>query len=143
VQSDREYVSSVTLVITGESLDPDDVSRNLGLDPDQAWRKGDTKQFGERVHRYPHGGWKRYLPESFRNQPFEDQLAYWASLLGDHLMVFREIEHQGHDCVLSCFITTDETASIVVPPELQCALASLGLNIELSVWTGSHREAAS
>src|SRR3989442_12321467 len=38
----REYLSSVTLVITGDDLDPDYVSRRLSLRPDRTWRKGDV-----------------------------------------------------------------------------------------------------
>src|SRR5215831_4671178 len=100
---------------THSSLDPDEVSRSLVLTPDQAWRKGDTRRFADYVHSYPHGGWRRDLPESIKDQLFEQQLEYWVELLQNRVPSFRELHREGNACVLSCFITTNETASIALP----------------------------
>ncbi len=41
----KEYTSSVTLMILGDKLTPNDVSNELGLKPSQAWKKGEQKSF--------------------------------------------------------------------------------------------------
>jgi hypothetical protein len=131
----REYVSSVILVITGDSLIPPRVSQSLRLEPDQAWQKGEPKAVGDGIHQC--GGWKKFLPEAMRSQPFEEQLGYWAALLGDRVNALDKLTQDGHQCLLSCFVTTDETASIVIPSTLQHSLARLNVPLEISVWVGS------
>jgi hypothetical protein len=130
----REYLSSVTLIITGEALEPSRVTSSLALEPDQTWRKGESKRIGNDVHEW--SGWKKFLPEAVREQALDVQLAHWADLLEQRIGALNELTGEGHQCVLSCFITTDATASIVIAPALQDSVARLNLSLEMSVWAG-------
>ena len=137
----REYLSSSTLVITGDNLDPDVVSRHLNLEPDRVWRKGDERVVGSKVHSYASGGWKRFMDQTLRGEYLEEQLRYWVSLLTGRRVSLQDFRDRGWNCVLSCFIGTDETASIVLPAAFQQELADLGVDIELSVFRGEHEVA--
>ena len=59
----REYVGTVSLLITGKSLDPTSVTRALRLAPTKSWRSGDLKGVGKLTFQTRHksGGWKRDL----------------------------------------------------------------------------------
>ena len=129
---DAEYTSSVTLIILGTALDPQEVSRALRLRPAQSWKRGDTR--GKSA--YDWGGWKKFLPASQESRPLASQLRYWARTLKGLSKPLSKLTNAGHICMLDCFIGTDATASIVIPSDLQSELAALGLEIRLSVWAG-------
>jgi hypothetical protein len=74
-----EYISSVTLVFLGESLDPTIVSAKLGIDPHESWMTGQPKRVGKELHQW--GGWKRNLPEGLNNATVEEQMSYWIEEL--------------------------------------------------------------
>jgi len=137
----REYLSSVTLVITGDDLDPDYVSRRLSLRPDRTWRKGDERSVGPRAHKYPWGGWKRFVDRKVKDKYLEEQLQYWVSLLTGWRNALRAFQKREWSCVLSCFIGTNGTASVVLPADFQRELMDFGVDIEISMFAGD-RDAA-
>ena len=60
----KDYSSSITLVITGEDLDPKVVTDTLSLSANQSWKKGEIRTFPNgREHIYLWGGWKRFATE--------------------------------------------------------------------------------
>jgi hypothetical protein len=127
----REYGSSVTLMILGERLDPSAVTKALGIRPNQSWAKGEKSKLApSKRHRW--GGWKKWLPPSMRKQPLERQLAYWLRALKGQRTVFGKLNGSGALCALDCFVTTSETASIIIPAAMHEALGRLGLSLRLS-----------
>jgi hypothetical protein len=144
---DTEYVGSVTLMILGEDLDPDMVSRELGLTPSQAWRKGEKKSYlraNGTTHRFESrhewGGWKLFLDPEHKNDPVEAQLEYWSELLGPRLNSITQLKSKGFECLLNIFVTSGETVCIVIPDQLQKSVASLGLDLHLSFIASTESE---
>ena len=123
--SESEYLSHATLMVLGTSLEPADVSRLLKLRPTNAWRRGDSHAWG---------GWKKSLPTSQIARPLPSQLRYWVRVLRGRAKAISKLVATGHLCALDCYIGTSSTASIVVPADLQSELATLGLEMRLSVF---------
>ena len=147
MNEEKEYVSSVTLMILGEDLKPDEVSAELSLMPSQAWLKGEQKSFAradgsKRVFESRHewGGWKCFVDQAHEDALLEEQLQFWCDTLQDKVDTLSRFKSKGLHCALSLFVTTDDTASIILPEELQASLASLGLELELSIMTGDESE---
>ena len=132
---DREYVSGVTLLILGDDLDPAFVSRSLRLRPSRSWRRGEQKRVMGIAFdsQYSWGGWKKFLPPSQQHKELPGQLRYWMRTLRGRAPAFAKLASSGHYCSLDCFLTTDATASLIFPPDLQLSLSSLGLDLRISV----------
>jgi hypothetical protein len=134
---DREYVSSVTLILLGD-LDPDSVSAELRLSPSQCWRKGErtvrladgTVRLREAAH--ADGGWKLFIAAEHSEGPLEEQLEFWISALQPRITALKRLRLTGFECVLDVFVTSSETASIVLSNRVQKEIAALGLDIRLS-----------
>ena len=135
---DREYVSDATLLILGDELDPAFVSRSLGLRPSRSWRRGEQKRVMGLAFesKYSWGGWKKFLPPSQRHKELPGQLRYWMRTLRGRAPAFAQLTSSGLYCSLDCFLTTDATASLILPPDLQRSLSSLGLDLRFSVSVG-------
>ena len=142
-RNDPEYVSHATLMILGDDLNPADVSTLLRLRPSQSWKRGDMHSCSlpggsslefSTVHNW--GGWKKKLPASQAARTLPGQLRFWARTLRGRSGAIAKLTAAGHLCALDCFIGTEATASVVLPPELQMGLAQLGLELRLSVWAG-------
>lgn len=131
-----EYVASVSLLISGRSLDPLAISRALDLRPTQHWRRGELKRSGKITFKTKHleGGWKRLLPRAIRNAPIERQLREWVRTLRGKKGILQQFAAEGHYCRLVWFATSVATVSVVVPSSLQGELAALGLDWEISIF---------
>jgi hypothetical protein len=131
----REYVGSVSLLVTGKSLDPTSVTSALGLIPFQSWRKGERKRVRHITFqtRHTEGGWKCLLRGTTRRLNLELQLKKWASILRPKVRSLTRLRSQGHYCRLVWFAASDATVSVVIPPDLQSELARLGLHWEISI----------
>ncbi len=126
----KNYISSVTLVITGENLDPDVVTENLSLAPSQSWRRGEKRIFQSgRVHVYPHGGWKLFAQEQDNPLTLELQLQAWAILLSPKAEEIKALAGSGVSVVLDCYLSTANAASIRIDAKLLAALGSLGVEL--------------
>ena len=133
----REYASDATLLILGDALDPALVSRCLRLRPSQSWKRGEQKRsMGiafDSVHAW--GGWKKCLPPAQEQKDLTSQLRYWVRALRGRAPAFAQLTKSGHHCSLDCFVSTDATASIVFPPDLQVSMAALGLELRISLFS--------
>ena len=140
MNNEKEYVSSVTLMILGENLNPDMVTAQLSLTPSRAWCKGEQKSFvrsnGSKCvfdSRHEWGGWKCFIDQTHENALLEKQLQFWCDTLRDRVDAIARLKSKGMHCALSLFVTMDDIASIILTAELQVSLASLGLELELSI----------
>lgn len=140
---DREYVCSVTLMVLGEDLDPDSVSATLRLEPSQCWRKGEKAKgrcgsaIALRGSVQEWGGWKLFMADEQKDLLLEEQLECWVEVLRPRIVGLRQLRLLGLECALDIFVTSSETASIVLSNQLQKAVASLGLEMRISFWTFS------
>jgi uncharacterized protein DUF4279 len=140
-KSEREYLSSVTLMVLGTNLEPDVVSEQLKLVPSASWRRHERTSVERRdgtklVFRSKHewGGWTLSLNARMKEAPLEKQLAYWSSRLKSRRSGLRRLQARRWWPVLDIFLVTSATASIVLPQRQVKALASLGLDLRVSIW---------
>ena len=142
-----EYLSSATLIILANDLDPQKVTKQLGLKPDQSWRKGERKSFVRddgTVRKlngvYEWGGWKCFLPEEKKRLKLSEQLSHWCDALVGQESAMRELDEQEYCLEINCYISTAATASIILSADLQKRLADLHLDLSFDIFT---REASS
>ena len=145
---DREYASSVTLMVLGEGLDPDRVSAELHLEPSQYWRKGErsvrfrggTTRLRKSVHEW--GGWKLFVAAEHKDECLEEQLEFWIYLLRSRIAGLRQLRLVGLKCALDVLVLSSETASIVLSNQLQKEVAALGLEMRISFWASPESDQA-
>jgi hypothetical protein len=135
------YVSSVGLMILGHNLEPHEVSHTLDLKPSASWRKGETKGYtradGTTVEfdsQHKWGGWR--MNGDPQDTTLGAQLARWCDLLRNRSTRIEQLRSRGCRCYLDVFLTTDDAAFVLLPQALLGALASLGVDVELSIWAG-------
>jgi len=122
-------------MVLDQNLEPNDISKELDLLPDQEWRYGEVREFSDSKHTFEWGGWKKNLPKELRYKSIEKQVEYWAELLKDKTDVISQMKKKLEVVALDCFITTDETASIILSHTLQKSVCELGLEIRVSIST--------
>lgn len=139
--SNREFASSVSLVVTGSNLKPSDVSTALGIEPDSSWQRGDAKRAVDGLHEW--GCWKKHLPGGHEDDPFTPQLQIWVDLLEPRTTEIRALQELGCHFVLACFISVSGVALVELTPGFQKDLASLGIDVRMTIWAGQKMPANS
>jgi hypothetical protein len=133
---DRDFASSVGLVVTGTDLQPSEVTAALGIEPDDIWRRGESKRVGAEVHEW--GGWKKHLPGRDDGDPFSLELRTWADLLKDKAAELHSMREAGYHVTLDCFISVSGAALVDIEPELQRDLAALGVDLSIAIWASTN-----
>ena len=102
-------------MVTGEDLDPDEVSSVLGMDAHKSWRRGERKTFVRpdgtiRVFesRHHRGGWKHRLPEKYQDLPLSEQVCHWRNRLRGLGEAIHSLMARGWVVELDCFTATNE-----------------------------------
>lgn len=134
--SNREFASSVSLVVTGNDLNPSDVTAALGIEPDSSWRRGDAKRVGSDLYEW--GGWKKHLSGRDEDDPFTPELQVWVDLLKPRTAEIRSLQEVGCNLVLVCFISVSGAALVELTPSFQRELASLGVDVHMTIWGGQN-----
>lgn len=131
-----EYVGSVSLIVTGRTLDPASVTQLLGITPSDSWRAGEALEISGHVVKTARdeGGWKYHFDRERRDASIEFQLEAWTHILHDKADALKQLRSRGNYCRLSWFAASGATVSIVIPSELQLELARLGLDWEISIF---------
>lgn len=136
-----EHCCSVTLIVTGEDLDPKTVTRTLSMAADRSWSRGEqkscTRPDGKVLHFervYEWGGWKRFLPEAETDRPLDDQIRYWLSELRERRDAIHELLELGCCIELNCFAAGSEFLWLS-NRELR-DLAKLGVDLSLTLSSG-------
>ena len=129
-------------MVLGESLQPDVVTNELRLTPNQSWKKGEQKHFirsdGSKLifdsyHKW--GGWKVFIPDEIKDEYLEEQLQYWCNTLQEKKSNIEALKSKDLDFALDIFICTDSTASIIIPEALQKEVSELGVELQISFQT--------
>ena len=133
-----EHCCSVTLIVTGEDLDPETVTRTLSMAAHKSWTRGEQKSCtlpdGKVLHfesLYEQGGWKRFLPETETDRPLDDQIRYWLSELHKRRDAIHELLELGCRIELNCFAADGEFLWLS-NRELR-DLAELGVDLSLTI----------
>jgi hypothetical protein len=136
MSDEPERVYSATLMVLGDDLLPQRVTKLLGLEPSQSWRRGERKSFVrhggtphyfDSVHEW--GGWKCLIPENKQGAELAEQLAWWCDVLEGREPAMRELEAQGCRLLMDCFVGAGESGSVEVSADLQRRLSGLRLNL--------------
>lgn len=133
---EREYNCSTTLVITGDKLDPDKVTKLLKLIPNQSWKKNQKRVFSSgNEYIYKWGGWKLFISDEKRELYLEEQLKRWYKLLKLKRKQLYYLANQGYWVCLDCYISTDATASICFDLKLQRKMIKLGVDLTFNIFS--------
>jgi hypothetical protein len=107
-----EPVWSVTLILIGNELDPEAVTRELGMQPDQFWRKGDLATQGPsgrpRKSPMPWSGWKKFASPEVARLTLEEQLHAWLGILEPWGARLRDLADSGVRIELNCFSASSD-----------------------------------
>lgn len=131
--------SSATLIVYGEDVDPELTSDLLQLQPNLAWRKGDTERTrvdGSIVPRSKPaawGGWKRWLDDDLMAQSLNEQLVHWASLLAGKAEAINRLKQQSLSIELNCCVVA-KTVVVHIPDELQQEFGGLGIDLDITFY---------
>ena len=129
------YTSSVTLVITGENISPDEVTSIIGLIPNKVWKKGDERKFKNgRVFVYPWSGWKLLMDDEVADKGFEEQLAYWCAILFPRKEALEQITSKSMSIFLECYLSVEDQITTSVDNHLLTKLASTGASLSFSIF---------
>src|SRR6185312_12246789 len=97
-----EYVGSVSLIVTGRTLDLASVTQLLGITPSESWRAGDALEIAGRLVKTAReeGGWKYHFDRERRDASIEFQLEAWTHILQDKTNALEQLRSQGNYCRL-------------------------------------------
>jgi hypothetical protein len=140
-----KHCCSVTLIVVGADLDPEEVTKALGLAAHQSWRRGERKAFVrpdgsirrfDSVHE--EGGWKHFLPARHQeNRPLHDQFRLWLARLRGLAEAIKTLTARGWEVELDCFAIGSEVL-VLSNRELR-ELAELGVGLALTLARGIER----
>jgi len=127
---------SVALRITGESVDPEEISRLLQLKPSESHRRGDPHWGkGGRYADFPSGLWALQSPLG-QDQPLVEHIQILRSKLGDREPILAELRSRGYrlDLFVGVFEIGDGDEVSLPTSELR-VLADLHLDVCFDLYT--------
>jgi len=135
-----EHCCSVTLIVVGEDLDPEEVTRALGMEAHRSWRRGERKafvrpdgsvQYFDSVHE--EGGWKHFLPERYQdNRPLHEQIYLWVARLRGLAEAIKTLTERGWEVELDCFAIGSEVLVLSSGDLRELAELRIGLAMTLA-----------
>ncbi len=130
MDTNEEIISSVTLMILGDDLEPSIVSDLLDLEPSQSWKRGEEKRLAKSTS-YHWGGWKRFSPET--NDSVEEKIAFWIGVLEGKEKAFEIIRDNGWRASLDVFCAFLQGATFSVSTDLSKKIGELNLELDFSL----------
>lgn len=118
-------------MILGETLDPNVVTKLLGMRPNQQWRRGDKKSFKRKDgsvlqfdSRHEWGGWKKWSSAAERKKELPLLLEHWCRKLTAKKKALARVHTSGSEIFLDCFVVGG-SSEFTLPPLLLAKLAGL------------------
>ena len=139
---------SLFLMVLGNDLEPDHVTKAFGLRPSQCWRRGERKSFISKIgkthlflSKHKCGGWKKYYRSARSEEALIRQIARVAKNLIPCKIKLRALIKSGNEIYLISLV--QGTSSIVIPPEIHALLGDLGIHLQIDFWpSAKERDAA-
>ena len=103
LENDYENEAHATFRIMGETLDPDEVTRLLGIEPSFARRKGDKFGNPKRPVTSRTGIWALESEKSVISSDLELHLDFLLSSLGSKASILRKLVQEGLEADIFCF----------------------------------------
>src|SRR6266513_3837842 len=108
-------MTSVTLIIVADNLDPEIVTRAVGAFPDHSWIRGERPSFTdawgstrEHMSVAEQGVWKKGVPHTLLDAELSDQLSYWATFLAGRVPALSQLVSNGYDIEINCYFSSSE-----------------------------------
>ena len=151
------------LRIRHPSIDPDEVTTTLGLDPVHAWAAGSAREaaigggsrgqhpdtywlapLGDGDWQRPHAGSSADASRTFwppsRSLPLEAFLLGQTRQLVAHKAFFARLKAEGATCELAVTLNADERWGLDLPPALLRSLAELNVGFSIEAVTEAETE---
>src|SRR5690242_8187633 len=135
---------SLFLMVLGNDLEPELVSKALGLRPSDCWRRGEkqrgilpngkTLQF-KSVYKW--GGWKFHYQSARTDEALVRKMMSVATQLGERKRQIRALTRSGQQIFLISLV--QNTSRIIIPPELHGLLAGLGIHLQIDFWPSTKK----
>ncbi|MBD5779815.1 DUF4279 domain-containing protein [Pelagicoccus sp. NFK12] len=130
MDTNEEIVSSVTLIILGNDLEPSTVSELLDLKPSRSWKRGEEKPLARSTF-YDWGGWKRLSPDT--NDSVEEKIRFWIGVLEGKEKAFEKIKDNGWRASLDVFYAFTECSTFSVSNDLSKKIGELNLELDFTL----------
>jgi Domain of unknown function (DUF4279) len=141
----ENHVTTI-LLIFGENLDADLISKKLGFSSSTFRRKGEVTvplptDGATRIYdnRFNLDCWRRTLTKNQRIQDLEKQLEFWIQLLYPVRLAFHEFNNLGYWSVIDCQIASSDlqipSVQFRLTKEIQLKLSQLGLDLDFTIYT--------
>ena len=138
---------SCKLYVRGDDLDPQQVTALLGVEPSEAYRRGDHLRYppkhkdadrpGSLIVRT--GTWRLDIDQEKRwSWDAAAQLDYWCVFLTSREPVIRELQQRGYDVMIDCFIDEGPVVYLDVSVELMRTLGNLGVALKFGFYNGEN-----
>ena len=126
---------SACLRISGDEVDPDSVTKALGLEPNFTGRKGQRVGGKSKSAVFESNLWGHIFSEEF-HEPFDAQLSEFVGRLekrGKQLRALYDRKEVGAELLLG-FASSNGQGGFTLPAELLARIAALGLDVSLDLY---------
>jgi hypothetical protein len=143
---EKEYCSC-KLYVRGDDLDPQQVTTLLGVEPSEAYRRGDHLRYppnhkdagqpGSLIIRT--GTWRLDVDEEKKwSWDAAAQLDYWCVFLTNRETAVRELQALGYEVRIDCLIDEGPVVYLDVSVELMRILGNLGVALQFCFYDGEN-----
>lgn len=132
-RSSKSSEIKLRLIVSDFSCEPEEITKTLGLTPDQTWKKGDPVH-EKAVNQHKENGWLVVSPFGTMNQQLGDKLALMVEFLSPRLKLFTRLPPEaqiGISCVVYGYNGIPE---ISFSEEVVKFVGSLGAYIDVDVY---------
>lgn len=129
--------SVASLTLTGDDLDPDELTRLLRCSPTHAHRKGDShgSPRGRRYSDWRTGHWSLDAEEAAPGD-LDKQVSELLRKVPDDPEVWLDITSRHRACIFAGLFMRDGNEGLILAPQTLLALGSRGLVLELDIYGG-------
>lgn len=135
------YTYSITLRATHPSMDPDVITRALGMPPVRTWRVGDARTTpkgtplnGHYKETYWYANLVAHEEGASEACSFEDRLSSLAESLSKHSGFISALRADGGSAELFIGLFGDRNFGFVIEPRVTQALAAIGLALSFDIY---------
>ena len=128
-------MASVSLLIRGRSLDPDELTRLLGLKPTRTWKRGESIIVAGRTvrKRRADSGWHFWSTPEQRRRTMDWLIARWTRILSAKDNALRQIHAAGWTISLDCCVARKSEA-FRLSPRFSKRLAALNVTFAVTCY---------
>jgi Domain of unknown function (DUF4279) len=125
--------TSVSLRFSGDTLDPDEISKLLNCLPTNGYRKGDVSP-NDRYQRFAKTGMWILSGNKTGEVSIEKQIIELFSRLTDDLEIWRKLTSQYHSDLFCGLFMESWNRGIDFSPQLMAQISARGLTLDLDIY---------